>query len=85
MSIEWITVLMFGGMIALLLLGLPLAFVTGFIGVATDSSSSSCASLGCKFITKQYLQICSKRNLCHVGTMRSFRDGSRSPTNIWGT
>jgi tripartite ATP-independent transporter DctM subunit len=33
MSIEWITVLMFGGMIALLLLGLPLAFVTGFIGV----------------------------------------------------
>ncbi|MEX0960037.1 MAG: TRAP transporter large permease subunit [Burkholderiales bacterium] len=33
MSIEWITVLMFGSMIALLLLGLPLAFVTGLIGV----------------------------------------------------
>ena len=33
MSIEWITVLMFGGMILLLLLGLPLAFVTGLIGV----------------------------------------------------
>jgi tripartite ATP-independent transporter DctM subunit len=32
-SIEWITVLMFGGMILLLLLGLPLAFVTGLIGV----------------------------------------------------
>lgn len=33
MSIEWITVLMFGGMILLLLFGLPLAFVTGLIGV----------------------------------------------------
>jgi tripartite ATP-independent transporter DctM subunit len=33
MSIEWITVLMFGSMILLLLLGLPLAFVTGLIGV----------------------------------------------------
>jgi len=32
-SIEWITVLMFGGMILLLLLGVPLAFVTGLIGV----------------------------------------------------
>ncbi len=31
MSVEWVTVLMFGGMIALLLLGLPLAFVTGII------------------------------------------------------
>ncbi len=34
MSIELITVLMFGGMIFLLLLGLPLAFVTGIIAVA---------------------------------------------------
>jgi tripartite ATP-independent transporter DctM subunit len=34
MTIEWITVLMFGGMIVLLLAGLPLAFVTGFIAVA---------------------------------------------------
>jgi tripartite ATP-independent transporter DctM subunit len=33
MSIEWITLLMFGGMILLLLLGLPLAFVTGLIAV----------------------------------------------------
>jgi tripartite ATP-independent transporter DctM subunit len=33
MSIEWLTVLMFGSMIVLLLLGLPLAFVTGLIGV----------------------------------------------------
>jgi tripartite ATP-independent transporter DctM subunit len=33
MSIEWLTVLMFGGMIVLLMLGLPLAFVTGLIGV----------------------------------------------------
>ncbi|BBK32361.1 tripartite ATP-independent transporter DctM subunit [Stella humosa] len=33
MSIELITFLMFGGMIALLLLGLPLAFVTGIIAV----------------------------------------------------
>ena len=33
MSIEWITLLMFGGMILMLLLGLPLAFVTGLIGV----------------------------------------------------
>ncbi len=33
MSIEWITVLMFGGMIVLLMLGLPLAFVTGLIAV----------------------------------------------------
>ncbi len=32
MSIEWITILMFGGMLALLMLGLPLAFVTGLIG-----------------------------------------------------
>ncbi len=32
MSIEWITVLMFGGMLVLLALGLPLAFVTGLIG-----------------------------------------------------
>ena len=31
MSIELITILMFGGMIVLLLLGLPLAFVTGLI------------------------------------------------------
>ena len=33
MSIEWITVLMFGSMLLLLALGLPLAFVTGLIGV----------------------------------------------------
>ncbi|MGE0717303.1 MAG: TRAP transporter large permease subunit, partial [Alphaproteobacteria bacterium] len=33
MSVELITILMFGGMIALLLLGLPLAFVTGIIAV----------------------------------------------------
>ncbi|MCC7273808.1 MAG: TRAP transporter large permease subunit [Alphaproteobacteria bacterium] len=33
MSIELITVAMFGGMIVLLLLGLPLAFVTGIIAV----------------------------------------------------
>ncbi len=33
MSIEWITVLMFGSMLVLLMLGLPLAFVTGLIGV----------------------------------------------------
>jgi tripartite ATP-independent transporter DctM subunit len=33
MSIEWLTVLMFGSMIVLLMLGLPLAFVTGLIGV----------------------------------------------------
>jgi tripartite ATP-independent transporter DctM subunit len=32
-SIEWITVLMFGSMLVLLALGLPLAFVTGLIGV----------------------------------------------------
>ncbi|MEO8037305.1 MAG: TRAP transporter large permease subunit [Betaproteobacteria bacterium] len=32
MSVEWITVLMFGGMLVLLFLGLPLAFVTGLIG-----------------------------------------------------
>lgn len=33
MSIEWITVLMFGSMLVLLALGLPLAFVTGLVGV----------------------------------------------------
>ncbi|MGH8693070.1 MAG: TRAP transporter large permease subunit, partial [Burkholderiales bacterium] len=33
MSIELITVLMFGAMLVLLALGLPLAFVTGLIGV----------------------------------------------------
>lgn len=33
MSIEWVTVLMFGSMLLLLALGLPLAFVTGLIGV----------------------------------------------------
>lgn len=33
MSIGWITLLMFGSMIVLLMLGLPLAFVTGLIGV----------------------------------------------------
>ena len=33
MSVELITILMFGGMIALLLLGLPLAFVTGVMAV----------------------------------------------------
>jgi tripartite ATP-independent transporter DctM subunit len=33
MSVELITILMFGGMIALLLTGLPLAFVTGLIAV----------------------------------------------------
>ncbi len=33
MSIGWITLLMFGSMILLLMLGLPLAFVTGLIGV----------------------------------------------------
>jgi tripartite ATP-independent transporter DctM subunit len=33
MSIELITIFMFGGMIVLLLLGLPLAFVTGIIAV----------------------------------------------------
>jgi tripartite ATP-independent transporter DctM subunit len=32
-GIEWITVLMFGSMLVLLALGLPLAFVTGLIGV----------------------------------------------------
>ena len=32
MSIEWITVLMFGSMLLLLALGLPLGFVTGLIG-----------------------------------------------------
>jgi tripartite ATP-independent transporter DctM subunit len=34
MSIEWITVLMFGSMLLLLALGVPLAFVTGLIGVS---------------------------------------------------
>lgn len=34
MSIGWITVLMFGSMLILLMLGLPLAFVTGLIGVS---------------------------------------------------
>jgi tripartite ATP-independent transporter DctM subunit len=33
MSIEWITALMFGSMLLLLALGVPLAFVTGLIGV----------------------------------------------------
>jgi tripartite ATP-independent transporter DctM subunit len=33
MSVELVTILMFGGMIVLLLLGLPLAFVTGLIAV----------------------------------------------------
>jgi tripartite ATP-independent transporter DctM subunit len=33
MSIEWITVAMFGSMLLLLAMGLPLAFVTGLIGV----------------------------------------------------
>src|SRR5919199_1252996 len=33
MSIEWITVGMFGGMIVLLLMGLPLAFVTSLIAI----------------------------------------------------
>jgi tripartite ATP-independent transporter DctM subunit len=33
MSIEWITVLMFGGLVLLLVMGLPLAFATGLIGV----------------------------------------------------
>jgi tripartite ATP-independent transporter DctM subunit len=33
MGIEWITVLMFGSMLLLLAIGLPLAFVTGLIGV----------------------------------------------------
>jgi tripartite ATP-independent transporter DctM subunit len=33
MSIEWVTILMFGAMMVLLALGLPLAFVTGLIGV----------------------------------------------------
>lgn len=33
MSIEWITAAMFGSMLLLLALGLPLAFVTGLIGV----------------------------------------------------
>ncbi len=33
MSIEWVTILMFGSMLVLLALGLPLAFVTGLIGV----------------------------------------------------
>jgi tripartite ATP-independent transporter DctM subunit len=33
MTIEWITALMFGAMILLLLLGVPLAFVTGLIAV----------------------------------------------------
>ncbi len=33
MSIEWITVVMFGSMLVLLALGLPLAFVTSLIGV----------------------------------------------------
>ncbi len=33
MSIEWITALMFGSMILLLLLGVPLAFVTGLIAI----------------------------------------------------
>ena len=33
MGIEWITALMFGSMLLLLAIGLPLAFVTGLIGV----------------------------------------------------
>ena len=33
MSIEWITLLMFGGLVLLLAMGLPLAFATGLIGV----------------------------------------------------
>ena len=33
MSIEWITVLMFGGLVLLLAMGVPLAFATGLIGV----------------------------------------------------
>jgi tripartite ATP-independent transporter DctM subunit len=32
-SIEWITLLMFGGLVLLLAMGLPLAFATGLIGV----------------------------------------------------
>lgn len=45
MSVEWITVLMFGGMIALLLLGLPLAFVTGIIAAAFGLAMFGPASL----------------------------------------
>ncbi|MBL8671264.1 MAG: TRAP transporter large permease subunit [Alphaproteobacteria bacterium] len=45
MSIELITVLMFGGMIVLLLLGLPLAFVTGLIAVVFGLSLFGTGSL----------------------------------------
>ncbi len=33
MSIEWITFIMFGAMILLMLLGMPVAFSTGTVGV----------------------------------------------------
>ena len=33
MSIEWITIIMFGAMIFLMLLGMPVAFSTGAVGV----------------------------------------------------
>jgi len=33
MSIEWITVVIFGSMVLVLFLGLPVAFSTGFVGI----------------------------------------------------
>ena len=38
MSIEWITILMFGGLVVLLALGVPLAFSTGLIAVVAALS-----------------------------------------------
>ena len=33
MSIEWITILLFGSMVFVMFLGLPVAFATGFVGI----------------------------------------------------
>ena len=33
MSIEWITILIFGSMVLVMFLGLPVAFATGFVGI----------------------------------------------------
>src|SRR3989339_1110521 len=33
MSIEWITILLFGSMVLVMFLGLPVAFATGFVGI----------------------------------------------------
>ena len=33
MSIEWITILIFGTMVVVMFMGLPVAFATGFVGV----------------------------------------------------